>query len=445
MKNNRFAIRISFVYLCVGGLWIVVSDWLSFEDSNISRAYWFATVKGLCYVFATSVLLYLLFRRSFRMLGESEARFRVLVECAPDAAVVLKNRRIVYANTAAKNMLGTPSLDVFQSRAMFDFIDVKSRAQLGEGLLRIETKRESVRCQEITFVRWDGQTIDCEGAMAPILFDHAECVLIIVRDLTDRKLADEQKINERKMELVQQMAGGLAHELNNLTQVVNGNAELLGEHLSADAKAMGYVEQILCAGRSIADWVARITDFSISENPSVERMLLRSGAIAKQVFLLRESNSERVSGSQEVKLAASPPVSDSAQKTAGDANTVLFAEDDDLVSRLTAKMLALAGYEVLAAKDGLEAVDLYMANAEKISVVLLDIIMPRMNGFEAYSKIRARNAEVPVLFASGFKGYQVPDNVVLVPGVNFLAKPYNQGELMSALRQALAKRKGACS
>ena len=447
MTSSRFAVRVSIIYLLVGIGWILVSDWISFAGADVARAYRFALLKGLCYVCTTALLLFLLIRRSFRLLGESEERFRVLAENAPDATFVLRERRVIYANAAAHKMLGVFSAEKMRERDLMDLIHPRFRDGVGACMTRVSECAESVVCQEIVFLRGDGGSIECEGTMVPILFDHASCVLVIARDLTDRKMAQEQMLNAKKMALVQQLAGGLAHELNNLTQVVNGNAELASTSLPPDTKEQVYLSQVLCAGQAIADWVARIMDFSVSVNPKVENLLMHSNNIAQQVTPpgVHSSDENLVpakadEGSTATATAAvDVPLAQQTDESAAD--TVLFAEDDDLVCRLTERILKLSGYEVLVAKDGESAVALFDANAFRISAVLLDVIMPRMNGFEAYAKIHARDASVPVLFASGFKGYQTPEGIELISGVNFLAKPYNREELVSALQQAITKRK----
>ena len=445
MTNNRLAVRVSIIYLLIGVFWILVSDWISFAGADVARAYRFALVKGLGYVCATALLLFLLIRRSFRLLHESEERFRVLAENAPDATFVLRERRVIYANAAAQKMLGVSSAEKMRERDLVDLIHPLFRDGVGACMTRVSERAESVVCQETTFLRGDGGAVECEGAMVPILFDHASCVLLIARDLTDRKMAQEQMLNAKKMALVQQLAGGLAHELNNLTQVVNGNAELASTSLPPDAPAQVYLSQILCAGQAITDWVARIMDFSVSANPKEENLLMHSNNIAQQVTPpgVHSSGENLVPAKADEgpTATAAVDVSLTRQTDKPEADTVLFAEDDDLVCRLTERILKLSGYEVLVAKDGESAVALFNANASRISAVLLDVIMPRMNGFEAYAKIHARDASVPVLFASGFKGYQTPEGLELIPGVNFLMKPYGRRELVPVVQQAITKRK----
>lgn len=110
-----------------------------------------------------------------------------------------------------------------------------------------------------------------------------------------------------------------------------------------------------------------------------------------------------------------------------------------MVRALTERLLRNAGYSVVLARDGAEAVKLFEANADKISAVLLDVVMPNMNGFDAYARIHARDANMPVIFASGFSGYEAPADLVLERGVNFLQKPFDRNVLIKAIQCAVEK------
>lgn len=101
MKNAQWATRISTIYLVVGCCWIFSSDTILFFGTDVENTYWFQTIKGLSFVMASAALLFWLIRRASRLLCESEARFRLLVECAPDAVLVHSGGRVVYMNAAA--------------------------------------------------------------------------------------------------------------------------------------------------------------------------------------------------------------------------------------------------------------------------------------------------------------------------------------------------------
>ena len=68
--------------------------------------------------------------------------------------------------------------------------------------------------------------------------------------------------------------------------------------------------------------------------------------------------------------------------------TILIAEDDPTVRKITVRTLKDGGYTVLAARDGEEAVEMFQEHRDSIALVLLDVVMPRMSGHEAHRRIR---------------------------------------------------------
>ena len=115
---------------------------------------------------------------------------------------------------------------------------------------------------------------------------------------------------------------------------------------------------------------------------------------------------------------------------------ILVAEDEPSVRQIAVRTLAQAGFDVLEASNGREAVELFARNAEKIRLVLIDAIMPVLGGVDAYEEMRRIHPNVRVLFASGY----APDLATsehAVPALRFLHKPYGPAALLSAVREAL--------
>lgn len=118
--------------------------------------------------------------------------------------------------------------------------------------------------------------------------------------------------------------------------------------------------------------------------------------------------------------------------------TILLAEDDVSVLGLSRSTLEQFGYKVLEAVDGSEAVKLYKANGDAIQLCILDVIMPRKRGVEAFYEIRQVNAKARVLFISGYSEdflakQNLPHDVLL------LKKPLPPVRLLEAVRGELDK------
>ncbi len=122
--------------------------------------------------------------------------------------------------------------------------------------------------------------------------------------------------------------------------------------------------------------------------------------------------------------------------------TVLLVEDEDVVRGVTGEMLGLAGYTVLAARDGREAVRLCEVHAGAIALLMTDLVMPGMGGRELAVEVRARRPDVHVLYTSGyFNDTPSRDGSSGVAG-EFLQKPFSVEALALKVRQVLDARRG---
>lgn len=126
-----------------------------------------------------------------------------------------------------------------------------------------------------------------------------------------------------------------------------------------------------------------------------------------------------------------------ANANLGGTETILVADDDEGIRRMTRSSLERFGYKVLLARDGAEAVEAYKANAELIDVVLLDWAMPVMNGEEALRQILASNPEAKVLLSSGYAETETMQRIGAGALAGFLQKPYTTTQLASCLREVL--------
>jgi PAS domain S-box-containing protein len=117
--------------------------------------------------------------------------------------------------------------------------------------------------------------------------------------------------------------------------------------------------------------------------------------------------------------------------------TVLLAEDEPLVRAVLRRTLAGAGYEVIEAVDGEDAVRRFEADRGRIALCLLDVVMPRKNGREAAEAIRALAPGVPILFASGYAADVLEERGHGGPSHEVIAKPIGPAELLQRVRERL--------
>jgi PAS domain S-box-containing protein len=116
--------------------------------------------------------------------------------------------------------------------------------------------------------------------------------------------------------------------------------------------------------------------------------------------------------------------------------TILVAEDEELVQKAVTMILERAGYRVLSAGNGLEALALLEQPGQGISLVLLDVVMPRMGGPETYRRIRERWPDMKVILSSGYTD-QSRFSGSLPSEVRVLEKPYRADSLLERIRTEL--------
>jgi PAS domain S-box-containing protein len=117
--------------------------------------------------------------------------------------------------------------------------------------------------------------------------------------------------------------------------------------------------------------------------------------------------------------------------------TILLAEDEESVRRLTATVLERNGYRVIEAKDGIAALDAAAAYDGTIDLLLTDVIMPGLNGRQLADRFTTAHPETRVLFMSGYAGEALSAQGVLDASVAFLAKPFVPAELARKVREVL--------
>ncbi len=123
----------------------------------------------------------------------------------------------------------------------------------------------------------------------------------------------------------------------------------------------------------------------------------------------------------------------------GGTETVLLAEDDESVRNLVERTLSELGYTVLSARNGEGALTVFRENRDRISLALLDVVMPVKGGKEAYEEMHRVKPELKVIFMSGYTANAVHHSFVLIAGVPFLAKPFGPDALARKVREALDK------
>jgi len=132
----------------------------------------------------------------------------------------------------------------------------------------------------------------------------------------------------------------------------------------------------------------------------------------------------------------SPRASASAVEPAPGQGVILLVEDEPLLREVGASILQTLGYEVLTAGDGVQGIQVYRENAQRLRAVLLDLKMPNMGGREAFLEFRKINPAIPVIICTGYGDNEEVQDLLTLGATAMLAKPYKIAELASKLGQA---------
>lgn len=120
------------------------------------------------------------------------------------------------------------------------------------------------------------------------------------------------------------------------------------------------------------------------------------------------------------------------------ATTILLVEDEYAVRALCSRVLQSAGYRVLEAADGVQAVELARRHAGPIDLVVTDVVMPGISGREAADAITAMRPAARVLYMSGYTDDDMLRHGVLRGLVAYLPKPFTPDVLLTRVREVLA-------
>ncbi|HEY2415361.1 MAG TPA: PAS domain S-box protein [Pirellulaceae bacterium] len=225
-------------------------------------------------------------------LRESEQRFRQLSDSAFEGLLIREQEIIRDANRALADLFGIPTVEEMIGRHCLEVIPLTPESR--------EVVRQQLQspkdCVIEVSARWpDGTVRVLETQSRPIFFRGRPGRVVAVRDVTERKQAEEERrklAEERQqaqtLESLGVLAGGIAHDFNNLLTVINGNCHLLRTKLAEHDPSHVFAAAIHAAGTQAAKLMRQLLLFSrgVSQEPAaldVNQMVAQSGEIWRQV------------------------------------------------------------------------------------------------------------------------------------------------------------------
>lgn len=199
-------------------------------------------------------------RAQAERLQESEATARALVENAADAVEILDLQgRFLEVNAAACESLGYTKAELIGGTPAL--LDTRmDAAAISSAIATISARGELVF--ETTHRRKSGEEFPVEIHSRLVTYGGQPAIMSIVRDITERRRLEEVHRNARKAEGLVQMAGGVAHDFNNLFQVVLANLELARTHAAPESRAVAHIDRARTALERASGLAQRIQQFS---------------------------------------------------------------------------------------------------------------------------------------------------------------------------------------
>jgi len=198
--------------------------------------------------------------RAEQALHESEQRFRGLFECSPDAIFVEDfNGTVLDVNPAACDLHGLTREELL-AKNVRDLVP----PDLREGVVRDFKGLAGGKVQQFESASWthDGRAVAVEVRASPICYAGQSAVLLHVHDITEQKRLEAQLRQSQKMEAIGQLAGGVAHDFNNILTVIQGHASLLAAGGSLAGASARSAQQISQAAERAAALTRQLLAFS---------------------------------------------------------------------------------------------------------------------------------------------------------------------------------------
>jgi len=120
--------------------------------------------------------------------------------------------------------------------------------------------------------------------------------------------------------------------------------------------------------------------------------------------------------------------------------TILLIDDEEMIIKVGQELLQELGYEVLSARSGQEAIELYQKNADKIDLVIMDMIMPGMGGGETFDRLKKINRNIKVLLSSGYSINGQASKILERGCDGFIQKPFNLIQLSDKISQIIGSK-----
>lgn len=212
-----------------------------------------------------------------------------------------------------------------------------------------------------------------------------------------------------------------ANELNNLLQVISESAEGLDKVVRGNAEG----ERYLAILRSTVERAVETT----------RTIVARGGGDLDQNA--PPATKATVKPAPPAASAPAVPNGLEIENPNGPRELILMVDDEEFITMLAKQVLSEDGYRVITAKNGFQAIEIYRKLKDSIALVILDFVMPVMDGADVFAELQQIRPDVPVVLSSGFAEQDRLRGMLSRGLRGFIPKPYTQKKLLEQIRQTL--------
>ncbi len=504
-----------------------------------------------------------------REIEEGRERLQAIIESEPHCVKLIKaDGTVIQMNQAGLNLIEADSFELIKGRIMFDLIAPEYKDRFEEHVQRVFRGASETLEFEIMGIKGTRRLLWTHSVPFRDRNGQIIALLGISRDISEQRKLEEQLRHSQKMEAIGQLAGGVAHDFNNILSAIIGYATMADHQLQADdplrynmqmilessQRAAHLTQSLLAFGRKqvvhlkptdlngllrrfetflkrlipedivltvrcpedpltiLADAgqieqvlmnlatngrdampdggmltiecsrmtldasfvkahgygtpghyaVVSVTDTGVGMDAKTREhifepffttkeqgkgtglgLAMAHGIVQKHGGVINVYSEEGKGSTFRVYLpltqaaAAAEEYRNAKSPVKGGTETILVAEDDDGLRKLARTVLEHFGYTMIEAVDGEDAVLKFRENRDRIGLIILDGIMPKLSGRGAYEAIRAMQPEIKVIFMSGYTEDMVSKKTVIDAGAAFLLKPVAPDDLLRKIREVL--------
>lgn len=186
-------------------------------------------------MFANHITQIIQRRRLIKDIIKSREEYKLLIENINDGVEITQNDRFIYLNKQFANMLGYDPSELYMQP--FSVVYTDRALEILEERGRRRKRGEPVPSRyETTFKKKDGSCIDIEANVNIIDYKGVPATFAVIRDITDRKIAEQERLKSAKLESISILAGGIAHDFNNILVGILGNITLAKIYAKGDKR-----------------------------------------------------------------------------------------------------------------------------------------------------------------------------------------------------------------